>query len=210
MKKIVWETQFLEYKKNGDVDYSEPDDEFSDEEDIENVFDTEKVENLMSTPFGVFKIDHKLNPYYNYKFYVGHTNFDITHEVSDMIEQCPGVEVLRIISRYRFIIAVGNAFDQALVRKSINNLFYDDDDHIEYITNVVDSIEDEYYQDFILTLVTDMDTFYNKWILAVKSEPEFDHEFIGYKKGDDEDKYLEEVKDFKKKYAEYGLLFEKP
>lgn len=210
MRKIVWETQFLDKNNNDNLEDQDEDVDFLEDHEIDDPFPEKEIQDVMSTPFGIFRIDHKLNPYYNYKFYVGHTNFDITEEVADMIEKHPGVEVLKIISRYRFIIATGKAFDSGLVRKGIENLFSDDAPYIHDIMAVVNTIEDEYYKDFILTLISDMDIYYTSWVLFTKSEPEFDHDLIGYKQGDDEDKYLEEVSEFKKKYAGQGLLFEKP
>jgi len=56
----------------------------------------------------------------NYDCWIGHCNFDITPEVRDLLDQCPGVEVLKVISRYRFFIGVGKMFDFKDVRKHID------------------------------------------------------------------------------------------
>jgi len=55
----------------------------------------------------------------NYDCWIGHCNFDITPEVRDLLDECPGVEVLKIVSRYRFFIGVGKMFDFKDVRKHI-------------------------------------------------------------------------------------------
>lgn len=56
----------------------------------------------------------------NYDCWIGHCNFDITNDVKDLLDQTPGVEVLKIISRYRFFIGVGQMFKFSDVRKYID------------------------------------------------------------------------------------------
>ena len=58
----------------------------------------------------------------NYDCWIGHCNFDITEEVRDLLDETPGIEVLKIISRYRFFIGVGKMFDFADVRKHIDEV----------------------------------------------------------------------------------------
>ena len=55
----------------------------------------------------------------NYDCWIGHTNFDITPMVKDKLNKIPGIEVLKICSRYRFFIGIGNMFDFTDVRKII-------------------------------------------------------------------------------------------
>ena len=55
----------------------------------------------------------------NYDCWIGHTNFDITPIVKDKLNKIPGIEVLKICSRYRFFIGIGNMFDFTDVRKTI-------------------------------------------------------------------------------------------
>jgi len=57
----------------------------------------------------------------NYDCWVGHANFNITPEIRAKLKVTPGVEALKIISRYRFFIGVGKMFDFAEVRKFIEN-----------------------------------------------------------------------------------------
>jgi hypothetical protein len=51
--------------------------------------------------------------------WIGHTNFDITPKVKDKLDKIPGVELLKICSRYRFFIGVGQMFDFKEVRKTV-------------------------------------------------------------------------------------------
>jgi len=62
----------------------------------------------------------------NYDCWMGHTNFDITPRVREMLDSIAGVEVMKICTRYRFFIGVGRMFDFHEVRRDIEdklNLF---------------------------------------------------------------------------------------
>lgn len=56
----------------------------------------------------------------NFNCWFGHTNFDITESVAKLLNSVDGIELLTIISRYRFIIGVGKAFNFSDVRININ------------------------------------------------------------------------------------------
>lgn len=55
----------------------------------------------------------------DYECWVGHTNFDITTEMKNILNKIEGVEYLDIISRYRFIIGLGEFFSLTKVRLDI-------------------------------------------------------------------------------------------
>lgn len=57
----------------------------------------------------------------NYDCWMGHTNFDITNEIKDMLDLVDGIEMLKICSRYRFFIGIGRMFDFTDVRKIIED-----------------------------------------------------------------------------------------
>lgn len=52
--------------------------------------------------------------------WIGHTNFDITHQIKESLNKVPGIELLKVCSRYRFFIGVGQMFDFKNVRDDIN------------------------------------------------------------------------------------------
>lgn len=128
MKRIIkWQSQHLEINTlNGklqDPDQSfEDEDEFYDEseyDDNPNILMKANVQNVMSTPFGFWRVDDSMNPYKQFKMWMGHTNFSITRDVVEVLQSIPGVEVLQIMTRYRFIIGVGELFDIRDVRRTI-------------------------------------------------------------------------------------------
>lgn len=57
----------------------------------------------------------------NFDCWLAHTNFDITNGIKSKLNVIPGVEVLKIFSRYRFFVGIGKLFDFAEVRKNIEN-----------------------------------------------------------------------------------------
>jgi hypothetical protein len=54
-----------------------------------------------------------------FKFWTGHTNFDLGKAEKAAVEKVAGVEVLRFQTRYRFRIAVGKAFPDAAVKAAV-------------------------------------------------------------------------------------------
>jgi len=57
----------------------------------------------------------------------GHTNFNITPIIKDILDKAEGVEVLKICSRYRFFIGVGRMFDFKHVRKELEKIILNTD-----------------------------------------------------------------------------------
>jgi hypothetical protein len=51
--------------------------------------------------------------------WIAHTNFDITPKIKDRLNSIPGIELLKICSRYRFFIGIGQMFDFKEVRNKI-------------------------------------------------------------------------------------------
>jgi hypothetical protein len=75
------------------------------------------VGRILVSPMGVISVNehHQASKV----FWVGHTNFDIGPKERDIIEQIPGVETLDIWTRYRFRIAVAQAFVPSTVMHNI-------------------------------------------------------------------------------------------
>jgi len=100
--------------------------EFSEEQEQKDSFDYEEDENakhvrLISGPYGLIPLNEHGLSNKLYKLWVGHTNFDITPKIVSAIEQINGVEILRVWTRYRFWIGIGNMFDVEIVQKQIED-----------------------------------------------------------------------------------------
>ena len=52
--------------------------------------------------------------------WIGYTNFNVDEEISTIINECPGVELLRISGRYTFIVGIGKCFKFSEIRENIN------------------------------------------------------------------------------------------
>lgn len=104
---------------------SEPNHANDDETEQQQEFKhkTERVK-VIATPMGIIPVTDNTMSSKIFNFWIGHTNFDITYKVANIIEKTEGVETLDIFTRYRFRIAVGKAFDDSTVMRDINRRVY--------------------------------------------------------------------------------------
>lgn len=58
----------------------------------------------------------------NFDCWVAHTNFNITLDIKNNLDRIEGVELLKVFSRYRFLVGVGKMFDFSEVRKNIEDM----------------------------------------------------------------------------------------
>ena len=63
--------------------------------------------------------------------WIGHTNFNITNSIKNKLNEVDGIEVLNIISRYRFFIGIGKMFEFTEVRKDIEKTILSKGETIE-------------------------------------------------------------------------------
>jgi hypothetical protein len=111
----------------GDYEEQELDDEVedaNDEDKEKKIRHTTQRLKVIATPMGIIPVTDNTMSGKIFNFWIGHTNFDITHKVADVIEKTDGVETLDIFTRYRFRIAVGKAFDDSSVMRDINKRVY--------------------------------------------------------------------------------------
>jgi hypothetical protein len=80
---------------------------------------------VMATPMGIIPINEHTASGKIFNFWVGHTNFNITKNIAQIIEETDGVETLDIFTRYRFRISVGKAFVDSVVMRDINTRSYE-------------------------------------------------------------------------------------
>lgn len=64
-------------------------------------------------------IDNELGIISNFDAWLFHTNFDITPLIKNKLDKVEGIELLKICTRYRFLIGVGRMFEFTDVRQSI-------------------------------------------------------------------------------------------
>ena len=120
-RKIAWEKwddDLLEEEMTEKIRVEDEDEELTDDA-LELM---SKIPKLVSTPLGVFQLHDKMNPMRQYECWMGHTNFDITHQIQKQVEKIDGIELLSVISRYRFFLGVAKMFDFRNVRIDIESL----------------------------------------------------------------------------------------
>jgi hypothetical protein len=110
-------------KKLADQDI-ESDTEEPVDETVENVGFIKHKMPMMITPIGLIPLTENTAPGKIFNFWTGHSNFNITQKISNIIEDTYGVETLDIFTRYRFRIGVGKAFKDAEVMHDINQQVY--------------------------------------------------------------------------------------
>jgi hypothetical protein len=112
---IIWEKWNDPFGDNLDeIKWNNYDDEELDEEteflDNKVIKQNNKPIKVIATPAGLIPYNEHTASSKIYNFWVGHTNFNISKRIMDIIEQCDGVELLDVFTRYRFRIAVGKCF----------------------------------------------------------------------------------------------------
>ena len=110
-------TSKLELKSTEEVaEFEELEEEFKDADlnDIE-----QQMFQFLITDNGAVPINnnHSIDKIFN--FWTGHTNFSITPKIAKEIELVEGVEVLDVITRYRFRVGVGKLFKGNEVMSSV-------------------------------------------------------------------------------------------
>lgn len=118
------------------------DDEKIDDQDIDDESEeiiTQKIKkikcNIVTTPFGIIPFNENTASSEIFNFWTGHSNFPITKNVGQIIENTDGVETLNIFTKYRFRIAIGKVFNDSVVMRNINNNVYNYLENICQIKN---------------------------------------------------------------------------
>lgn len=121
IKRVVWQKWIDPFLTNtDDVESKEPE-EPETYKDSYQKFEDKILSNqqsqlpkfnmpMMVSPMGIIPITEHNTPSKIFCFWMGHTNFDITAKIKELIEKTPGVETLDIFTRYRFRVAIGKAF----------------------------------------------------------------------------------------------------
>lgn len=104
-------------------DKNDSNSEDSDLDDNEQIIHKQQVKAII-TPMGIVPYDEYNSASKIFNFWIGHTNFNISKPVSQIIENIEGVETLDIFTRYRFRIGIAKLFKPSEVMSSITNSIY--------------------------------------------------------------------------------------
>jgi hypothetical protein len=115
--KIIWEKWTDPYNINSDNDL-----DWSGDED-KNFYDTIKQEknNVLLTSMGIIPYNEHTDCCKIFNFWIGHTNFNLSNRVIEIIQKIDGIETLDIFTRYRFRVSFGKAFVDREIMNNINN-----------------------------------------------------------------------------------------
>lgn len=99
------------------------DDEVEEEEDDDDYLDLEKDISKSFAPFLPItnQVIEDISMLSTFDCWIGYTNFDITPTIKNKLDTIEGVEILKVLSRYRFFIGIGKLFDFKEVRKNIED-----------------------------------------------------------------------------------------
>ena len=192
-RKIAWEKwdeDLLLEEMFQDIPLPDP---VEGEEDLaeETLAFMQKIPKLISTPLGIFQFHDKMNPLRQYDCWSGHTNFDITKGVQNSIEKTQGVELLVIVSRYRFFLGVGKLFNFRNVRSRIEKA----------VSTVREkSLIDEDTQETV-DLIKEIISTDKHWAIFISDNGEIDYTSTNL---DDDDSFLEKMLLYKQKEKRLG------
>ena len=110
MEKDEW---FPEEEKEGEPQFGESYEEELVEVSPAHLF----MSNMGVVPHNPMESINKM-----FNFWTGHTNFSITAEMAHRMEKIEGVEVLDILTRYRFRIGVGKLFKDGNVMNQVQDI----------------------------------------------------------------------------------------
>jgi hypothetical protein len=109
-RKIAWERWVDEVID--DSDHLDVEDESEDIPDLQML----ELPMQVRTPIGIYGQTETMSPSNMFDCWFCHTNFDLTEADKHALDMVDGVEVLRIVSRYRFFIGIGKMFSLTDVR----------------------------------------------------------------------------------------------
>lgn len=117
------QSRWTDYEnENPDIDFHRNED--SDTEDRPIYKQAGETIKVIASPMGIIPYNEHTASGKIFNFWTGHTNFDITKDIMDTLESVAGVETLDVFTRYRFRVAIGKCFDEALVMNTINKTIY--------------------------------------------------------------------------------------
>lgn len=156
-------------------------------------FELPPINKTIVTPFGVYHADSMLKPSDRWDCWIGYTNFSITEDILNILDNIEGVESLKILGKYTFCIGVAKLFNITEIRADIEKQLC------------------EYTNEEILSII-DKDT--KNTVFKIKQQIEdkkfwsiFIHEngSVDYTMSDDfSDEYIENVRKFERVKSQNG------
>ena len=94
-------------------------DEIEDELE-ESPIDIKQVKmGIMATPMGIIPITEHTAAGQVFNFWTAHTNFRMTQNILNIVDQTDGIESVDLFTPYRWRIAIGKVFDSSTVKNNV-------------------------------------------------------------------------------------------
>jgi len=94
-------------------------DEIEDELE-ESPIDIKQVKmGIMATPMGIIPITEHTAAGQVFNFWTAHTNFRMTQNILNIVDQTDGIESVDLFTPYRWRIAIGKVFDSSTVKNDV-------------------------------------------------------------------------------------------
>lgn len=173
-KTIIWESKHLFWDSKLEK-MAQVNDEWSEENEQNGLFEELDIpiKQLAALPFAAnsfCEINDDLSPLKQFRFYLAHTNFNITMKTINTVLKIPGIEVLRPLTRYRFIIAVGKAFNVTDVKLAVESALCNKD----ILLAKTELIKDSTTRDKVLGVAKELDKTDCQWQIIVMPNGEVD------------------------------------
>lgn len=164
-KQIMWHSKHLELDvtSNKLIEIDDKFDEYDDDE-MDGKFFIPETKKIAATPFGGFiELDDSLHILKNFRWYLAHTNFNITKNTILTLVKTDGIEVLHPVTRYRFLIAIGELFDVTSVKLDIEHQLCGRD----IIESKVEFINNYEVKESVKTMMQELDSLKCEWTICV-------------------------------------------
>lgn len=123
---IIWEKWVDPFGENMDEaqwnNYDTEESESDGYPEMDQIKSSSKPIRVIASPLGLIPYNEYTSSAKIFNFWVGHTNFNISSDIVDAFEQCEGIELLDIFTRYRFRIGIGKCFTDNEVMRNIASI----------------------------------------------------------------------------------------
>jgi len=122
---IQWQNPYdSEVVKNKEDKWEDSYSEEFDDNDEDSCPQNKRNMKVVFTPMGAIPLPEHSAPQKVFNLWMAHTNFNITHNVLNLVEQTDGVETVDVFTRYRMRVGIGKMFDTKNVIHNINQNLY--------------------------------------------------------------------------------------
>jgi hypothetical protein len=111
------------------------------------------MKNLVASPIGLISVSDAMSPFKHYKIWQCDTTRRLTNELYLKLKQIDGIEVIKPLTPYKFLVAPGLAFKFRDVRTRVESLIRDEVHLFDMVTeNKVNKLKVELsrYEEFCL------------------------------------------------------------